>query len=161
NAATSVEKIQLCSGSYTWVHVMAQSFTVNRTVSTTSGFRGTCFQSATSAITRRGPGLSEPTRTGAARRAPSTPLTRPTRDRRLEPALPHTARQWAQTYETGSAARTPQGADHDGRHDQARREGHLPPGSRADRVRAGLAQAWSTPRDRRGCRLEARAPEAA
>src|SRR2546430_17442579 len=28
--------------------------TVNRTVSTTSGFRGTCFQSATTAITRWG-----------------------------------------------------------------------------------------------------------
>src|SRR5205807_5643440 len=59
NAATSVDRAQLCSGSYTWVHVMAQSFTVNRTVSTTSGFRGTCFQSATSAIKRCGPGLSE------------------------------------------------------------------------------------------------------
>ena len=34
-------------------------FTVNRTVSTTSGFRGTCFQSATTAITRWGPGFSE------------------------------------------------------------------------------------------------------
>src|SRR6266550_4692313 len=28
NAATSVDRIQLCSGSYTWVHGMAQSFTV-------------------------------------------------------------------------------------------------------------------------------------
>src|SRR2546425_2487984 len=33
--------------------------TVNRTVSTTSGFRGMCFQFATRAITRWGPGLRE------------------------------------------------------------------------------------------------------
>src|SRR5207253_7810822 len=33
--------------------------TVNRTVSTTSGFRGTCCQSATTAITRGGPGVRE------------------------------------------------------------------------------------------------------
>src|SRR6266487_2228760 len=34
-------------------------FTVNRTLSTTGGFRGTCFQSATTAITRWGPGFRE------------------------------------------------------------------------------------------------------
>src|SRR4029077_2657493 len=39
-------------------HVVAY-FTVNRTVSTTSGFRGTCYQSATTAITRWGPGVRE------------------------------------------------------------------------------------------------------
>src|SRR5207247_3297473 len=33
--------------------------TVNRTVSTTSGFSGMCFQFATTAITRCGPGLRE------------------------------------------------------------------------------------------------------
>src|SRR5207245_10199155 len=39
--------------------------TVNRTVSTTSGFRGTCFQSATTAITRWGPGVRESTTNSA------------------------------------------------------------------------------------------------
>src|SRR3989441_11230828 len=65
-AATRVERIQLCNGSYVWVQAMGHPlgvggayFTVNRTVSTTSGFKGTCFQSATTAITRWGPGLSE------------------------------------------------------------------------------------------------------
>src|SRR5438477_155959 len=59
SAATRVEKTQLCSGSYTWVQVMAQSFTVKRTVSVTSGCNGRCFESPTTAMTRCGPGLRE------------------------------------------------------------------------------------------------------
>src|SRR5256886_2353475 len=50
------------SGSRPWVTPgvwCGAYFTVNRTVSTTSGFKGTCFQSATTAITRWGPGFSE------------------------------------------------------------------------------------------------------
>src|SRR3989442_316748 len=40
NAATSVDRIQLCSGSYTWVHVMAQSPLARWAAKTTPSERG-------------------------------------------------------------------------------------------------------------------------